>query len=466
MKTKNHLVKTAQTTSRKLRHLDLAVCAGALALGSCDVLAQTPATGKSPTSSADAIINKLVEKGILSSKEAGELRADAAKESARGAGAKIGFGEWVNGVKINGDLRGRYEGFYADNPAAVDRNRFQYRLRAGVTFELKDQFEAGFRLASEGDTAGNPISSNQTFDNNASKKGVAIDLAYGKWHAIRGDQWTLSLGMGKLENPIAVTPLVIDPDYTPEGFSQQLAYHPNKNHTLKLNLGQFALEELAPTSNDSYLFGSQVLWDAKWGSHWQTALGGTFLGISGRENLSHSTGILNINEGNTHVGNLSAGAPQHDFNPIVLDGAVTYVLDSFPTYPGHFPIRLAGSYLNNPSAPSENEGYSAKLTFGKAGKKKQWEMSYEFRELQADAIWEELPESDFSAFNQSPQATGAKTGFIAGTNIRGHIFRLGYSPFDALTLNVSYWVTENIQKSPTGSDSDLGRLQMDAIWKF
>ncbi len=425
---------------------------------------------KPPASDADVLLNLFEQKGLISPQDVEKARAELAKRAAKepvlGSGAKLGFGDWVTGVKFNGDFRGRFEGFYADNPASVDRNRFQYRLRAGVTFELKDQLEAGFRLATEGITAGNPISSNQMFDNNASKKGVSIDLAYGKWHALRGDEWSLSLGMGKLENPIAVTPLVIDPDYTPEGFSQQLAYRPNKNHTLKLNAGQFVLEELAPTSHDAYLFGGQALWDAKWGSHWQTSLGAALLGISGRENLNHTTGILNINEGNTHVGNIATGAPHYNFNPIVVDGAVTYVLDSFPGYPGHFPIRVAGEYLNNPSAPSANEGYSAKLTFGKAGKKGQWEAGYEFRELQADAIWEELSESDFSAFNQAPQSAGAKAGFVAGTNIRGHIVRLGYSPFDALTFNVSYWITENIRESPAGSDSDLGRLQMDAIWKF
>ena len=41
-----------------------------------------------------------------------------------------------------------------------------------------------------------------------------------------------------------------------------------------------------------------------------------------------------------------------------------------------------------------------------------------------------------------------------------------YSPTDALTLGVTYWLTELIEDSPAGSDSGTGRLQVDATLKF
>ena len=89
------------------------------------------------------------------------------------------------------------------------------------------------------------------------------------------------------------------------------------------------------------------------------------------------------------------------------------------------------------------------------------------QELQDDAWFEEFPESDFGAFYQSgPANSGFGAGFGAGTNIRGHMFRASYSPYDSLTFNVTYWLTELIKENPAHSDSGMGRLQVDAVLKF
>src|SRR5439155_331129 len=61
---------------------------------------------------------------------------------------KSGLPDWVTSMKFNGDFRGRFEQTSAENPAYVDRNRYRYRLRFGVTATLQDSFEVGFRLAS------------------------------------------------------------------------------------------------------------------------------------------------------------------------------------------------------------------------------------------------------------------------------------------------------------------------------
>ena len=60
----------------------------------------------------------------------------------------------------------------------------------------------------------------------------------------------------------------------------------------------------------------------------------------------------------------------------------------------------------------------------------------------------------------------AKAGYGAGTNTRGHIIKASYSPYDSLTLSVTYFRTELIDESPLASDSKMGRLQVDAVWKF
>src|SRR3954453_17825247 len=64
--------------------------------------------------SADALINKLVEKGILTQTEAASLRSETTNDFNRAFGAKSGMPPWVNSVKFGGDFRGRYDGTFQD----------------------------------------------------------------------------------------------------------------------------------------------------------------------------------------------------------------------------------------------------------------------------------------------------------------------------------------------------------------
>src|SRR5688572_6281349 len=109
--------------------------------------------------SADALIDKLVEKGILSSREAQDLREETEKGFNAAYAVKSGMPDWVTGMRINGDLRARGDIFFADNPAFIDRTRFRYRARLGFTAVIQDNFEVGLRLAT-GAIGANPISRN------------------------------------------------------------------------------------------------------------------------------------------------------------------------------------------------------------------------------------------------------------------------------------------------------------------
>src|SRR5262245_22480859 len=62
--------------------------------------------------SADALIDKLVEKGILSVKEANDLREEVDKNFTQATSAKSGMPEWVTAIKFSGDMRARYDGVY------------------------------------------------------------------------------------------------------------------------------------------------------------------------------------------------------------------------------------------------------------------------------------------------------------------------------------------------------------------
>ncbi|MEO6184473.1 MAG: putative porin, partial [Verrucomicrobiota bacterium] len=373
--------------------------------------------GTASAQSSDALIDKLVEKGILSVKEANDLREEADKGFTQAYSVKSGMPEWVNSLKFNGDVRLRYDGIYIDDPATIDRHRFRYRLRFGATAMLQDNLEVGLRLISGN---GDPISGNATLEDNGSKKFIGIDLAYAKWSPINTPDWSAAIIGGKMENPFVFSDMIFDPDYTPEGLGEQISYTFNQKHAAKLNLGQFILDEASKSSSDPFLLGAQLRFDSTWSPKWQTSFGISALMIGGTENLV-TANVPDINKGNTRV-NVNAGTTNkasfgplaNKFNPIVVDGALIYSLEKFPMYSGAFPIRLAADYANNPAARDNNQAFSAGVTFGKSGKRGTWDLTYRYKYLESDYWFEELAESDAGAFYKTgiPQSGGG-TGYGA-----------------------------------------------------
>ncbi len=207
-------------------------------------------------------------------------------------------------------------------------------------------------------------------------------------------------------------------------------------------------------------------WDATWAKRLTSSAGVGILAIANPEMLDNAA-VPNQNRGNTRtpvVGG-SGGVLVYDYNPFVADASLTYTLDSAPWYNGAFPIRVGADYMNNPAAPQDNVAYSVGFTLGKAGKKKTYELAYTWKYLGADAWYEEIVDSDFGAFYQAAPP-GGSAGYGAGTNTKGHIVKLSYSPYDALTLSVKWFRTELINEVPVGSDSKMNRLQFDALVKF
>ena len=423
------------------------------------------ATTLPPTAHAqqsDALLNKLVDKGILTTKEAEELRKESDQGFTKAYQAKSGMPDWVTSFKFNGDFRPRYEAQWSDNPLAIQRDRFRYRLRLGLTATLKDNFEVGMRLTSgdspTGFTTGNPLSGSSTMQDNASRKGVFLDLAYAKWSAPKGSDWSGGVTVGKMENPFAFSQVMFDPDYTPEGLAGQVAYKFNDQHSLRFVGGGFVLDEVAGNSSDPFMVGGQLIWDAKWSERLQSSLGVGGLTITAQKKLTAVT-VPDVNRGNTRLTGTDVLAAS--FTPIVTDAWLTYTLDSFPIYQGHFPIKFGGEYIYNPRAAAMNTAFATGVTFGKAGKKGQWEVSYQYRYIEADSWFEELPDDDFNGF----YVTG--TAYRGGTNLRGHVAKVSYSVLDSLMFNFLFYAGELINNpNPGNSSSQAGHVLVDLVWKF
>ena len=146
---------------KKQNHTKVALFAGAAAR-----MALTPNTHAQ--SSVDALLNKLEQKGILTVDEAKELKTENQQDSAadlnKAFNSKIAMPDWVTSYKLYGDFRGRYDQMSTDsggNTATAlsgqDRVRLRYRLRVGLTINMKDDLQVGFRLGS-GDANGGSAS--------------------------------------------------------------------------------------------------------------------------------------------------------------------------------------------------------------------------------------------------------------------------------------------------------------------
>jgi polyhydroxyalkanoate synthesis regulator phasin len=188
--------------------------------------------------SADAIMDRLVAKGVLTQDEATELRKEAETNNAEtmnGEGLKFKLSSAIKSMEFYGDLRMRYEnrsaqlgpeaGQYA---GAYDvANRWRYAIRLGVRGDLTDDFYYGLRL----ETGQNERSTWNTFGNasggqspyygpfsKANNYSMYVGLAYLGWHPT---SW-LDLSVGRVPQPLYTTPMVWDSDYTPEGAVEKI----------------------------------------------------------------------------------------------------------------------------------------------------------------------------------------------------------------------------------------------------
>jgi hypothetical protein len=319
------------------------------------------------------------------------------------------------------------------------------------------------------DSGGDPVSNNQTFEDNASRKPVGVDWAFARWTPIHTGKWTGSIAAGKMENPPNFTEDVFDVDYTPEGIAQQISYKPHTNHTVSGYFGQYYVDELQFNGKDPYLFVEQLRWDAKWGRRVDTAVMVSGLSLTSPESLT-TANVPDSNHGNTRT---PTGVLVNDYQLLIADGSITYNLDHFPLYKGPFPIKLGGEYIHNFGARRDNIGYAFGPSFGRVtqtGKvqKGNWEVSYRYQELQGDMNYEELTASDNGAFYRSrpvgePGTGSFRSTFLNGLNLRGHALRLAYAPFDSFVMDGRVWVNETIREP----DSVPGvRLLVDLVWKF
>jgi hypothetical protein len=261
-----------------------------------------------------------------------------------------------------------------------------------------------------------------------------------------------------MDQPFQESYMVFDPDYTPEGAALQATCNLNDQNSIVFNSAAFVLDQF--NTRGPFMYGGQAIWNAKLTPKLASAVGVAAYDIADKANLKTT---YDSNLGNS----LTAGSYTYDFNPIVVSGSLTYTLDHFPLYPGAFPIKLAGEYLDNPGAGSNNKGWWGGVTLGKSGKKGAWDISYRYQRLEADAWWDQIVDDDNIAVTPTTPAVTPETGAAAGgTNIKGHLVKFNYSIFDSLTFSFTCYINDLINNPVPSAKTGAVHAMADLMWKF
>jgi len=211
---------------------------------------------------ADALLNKLVERGILKADEAAELKEEGLTNNAEGN--KFKLSNAIKSMELFGDLRFRYEyrtaqlGPETTHAGDYDTaNRWRYALRIGLRGDLTDDFYYGLRLEtganerSTWNTLGNASGGQSPYYGPFSKANnysLFIGLAYLGW---RPTPW-LDVSIGRVPQPFYTTPMVWDSDYTPEGAVEKLKFTVGQAD-LFATFGQLVYQDTTPGSGSAIL---------------------------------------------------------------------------------------------------------------------------------------------------------------------------------------------------------------------
>ncbi|SPL70377.1 putative porin [Acinetobacter stercoris] len=238
--------------------------------------------------------------------------------------------DWINRIKLYGDLRVRGEGNFYDKgnfpyyinynaintgspydttgqsglPSVInttkDRERLRLRARLGLTADISETLKADFRLTTGGFT--NPVSSNETMGNNFNRYNLGLDRAYLTYQPIE----SLSIWAGRMENPWYSSDLVWDDDLGFDGVAAKYQFELSDSVKPFITVGALSVQNTSvdlPTysvskqsSRDKWLFAGQI------GTDWKI-----------QDDINARVGLAYYHFYNV-VGNLSSPCPAYQSN--------------------------------------------------------------------------------------------------------------------------------------------------------
>ncbi len=393
----------------------------------------------------DILVDKLVEKGILSKDDARdvlqEVKAEAKKErdavvqETKAALQKdetsltAALPGWIRNTKLKGDLRLRYQ--YSERRGKADRHRGRYRLRIGLVTKINDKIKVGFGLATGGS---DPRSTNQTMADSFDTPDFRLDYVYASYKPFG---WVELIG-GKFKNPLWRTSgLLWDSDIRPEG-GTALFNWAGDGLELFCVTGVWVLDDRSGDENDPMMFVVQPGLKVNLGENVYFKNAVTFYEFNNVKDslLDHSSDSNELN---------ADGFLQHDFDSLTYSAELG-LATSIEAVPF---CALYGDAVKNTNVSDEDRGYLIGFKFGdkKVSKPHQWQAKLSVRRLEQNAWLDVFPNAD---------------SYSGQTNVKGYHFAVKYGLMKNVFGALNYYQTKRI-KSNTPTDHIL---QADVLFKF
>jgi len=371
----------------------------------------------------DILMQKLIEKGIITKEEAKQIKDEIKKEKDK---EKEKY-DFLKNTKFSGDLRVRYQ--HEDIDGGTNRDRYRMRARWGFKTKIFENTEIGLRLATG---VGEQTSTNQTFGEAFSQKAFWLDRAYLK-HSFND----FSIIAGKIENPFYSTDIIWDTDINPEGFA--FVYKHSKG--LFINSGVFPLAENKNWTDDPLLYGIQLGYEGKIGKEGKFKIASgiySTVGLVGKKQTDISPKYEP--KGNTLDAN---GNYMFEYRPFDVLFEIT------PFKIAEKPFKIYGDYVKNiESGITNNTAYIFGFSIGVLKEKNDWVIEYNYRQVDADATLAILSDSDING---------------GGTDLKGHKISFGYQVSKNSSFGITYFIGKALGVNRT---DNRNTLQVDYLVKF
>lgn len=338
----------------------------------------------------DSLIEKLVEKGILTKNEARSMKMEIAEDAKalQDDSLKSNLPTWVQNTKLKGDVRVRYQYERRVNDTE-SRTRGRLRFRLGLDSKINDQWDVGVGLASSesGSSTDDARSTNMTFNDSFRRGDIRLDYAYVEYKAA---PWAKVIG-GKFvkSNYLwAPTDMLWDTDINPAGASVHLERKFNDTLKAYVNNGLWVIDENGKADRtDPYVVYGQAgvnLTQGVFGLN----LAGNYYGFNGVKGA--------VLDGTSSTNTLVSSVLKYDYDAM---GASAEFSIKDPSV-GMMPIeQLAffGDYIQNiDSDVDDKSGWAAGVKIGdaKVAGPKQWQLKYQYTKLGKDSWIDAFPDSD------------------------------------------------------------------------
>jgi hypothetical protein len=368
------------------------------------LIVSAPVAGWTATTQVDALIHKLVQKGILSETEAEGLKEEVAldEKKAMDDQAKKTVPSWVQDVKVGGDLRVRHQWEHRNDAADLDRNRGRIRARVNLETKINDKAKAVIGIATDG---GTPRSTNSSFGGSFAKGNIVLNKAFGQY--MPNDRLTLTLG--KMDNPIwEPIEFLWDSDITPEGGA--LRYEQKINDALGFSLlaTAFQISEISGNEADPFMYVLQASGVYKLGEKADVKLVGAFNGMDNvtKTQLSNRSTLL------TNSTNAAGQYIYHYTQPILsTEIGLNDPLGKQVKLPR---AAVFGTYTENPDPDEQNTAWMAGVYLGhvKVSGWGAWRVFTAYKSIGRDAWLDTFPDADL--YSGATDVKGYETGLEIG----------------------------------------------------